>query len=108
MLKLNMNICLILQKPLPDFSEYINAKGLIILNPRTSVINSVFKKIYFVQVIEVGIFTHTCEDDIVCNTTCGKIPYFNAPIYFDNKEQLGKVDEIFGGPKNNVSSFFLQ
>lgn len=25
-----------------------------------------------------------------------KIPYFNAPIYLQNKTQIGKVDEIFG------------
>ncbi|KAG6484717.1 hypothetical protein ZIOFF_053240 [Zingiber officinale] len=25
-----------------------------------------------------------------------KMPYFNAPIYLENKTQIGKVDEIFG------------
>lgn len=24
------------------------------------------------------------------------VPYFNAPIYLENKEQIGKIDEIFG------------
>jgi H/ACA ribonucleoprotein complex subunit 1 len=24
------------------------------------------------------------------------VPYFNAPIYLENKSQVGKVDEIFG------------
>lgn len=24
------------------------------------------------------------------------MPYFNAPVYLENKEQIGKVDEIFG------------
>ena len=56
-----------------------------------------------IQVIELGYFTHACEDDIVCNTTCGKIPYFNAPVFFENKEQIGKIDEIFGGPMDNVA-----
>lgn len=55
------------------------------------------------QVIEVGEFMHTCEDDIVCKTTCGKIPFFNAPIYFKSKEQIGKIDEIFGSLLDNVS-----
>lgn len=27
------------------------------------------------------------------------VPYFNAPIYLENKEQIGKVDEIFGNVK---------
>ncbi|GMR56389.1 hypothetical protein PMAYCL1PPCAC_26584, partial [Pristionchus mayeri] len=31
----------------------------------------------------------------------------NAPIYFENKDRLGKVDEIFGGPKNNGFSVKL-
>ena len=25
-----------------------------------------------------------------------KIPYFNSPVYLENKEKIGKVDEIFG------------
>jgi len=30
-----------------------------------------------------------------------KVPYFNAPIYLENKTQIGKVDEILG-PINEV------
>ncbi|XP_018425449.1 PREDICTED: H/ACA ribonucleoprotein complex subunit 1 [Nanorana parkeri] len=50
------------------------------------------------SVIEVGEFMHPCEDDVVCKCTTeeNKVPYFNAPIYLENKEQIGKVDEIFG------------
>ena len=29
-----------------------------------------------------------------------KVPYFNAPIYLENKQQVGKVDEIFGPVKD--------
>lgn len=32
-----------------------------------------------------------------------KVPYFNAPVYFENKEQIGKVDEIFGKEGEHVS-----
>ncbi|KAI6175192.1 H/ACA ribonucleoprotein complex subunit [Aphelenchoides fujianensis] len=53
------------------------------------------------QVIEVGHFAHSCENDLVCWTTCGKIPFFNAPVYFENKQQIGKIDEIFGSPQEN-------
>lgn len=60
------------------------------------------------QLTEVGYFTHTCEDDIVCHNTSGKIPYFNAAIFFENKEQIGKVDEIFGGIKDNGFTVKLQ
>ncbi|KAI6173696.1 H/ACA ribonucleoprotein complex subunit [Aphelenchoides besseyi] len=53
------------------------------------------------NVVEVGHFMHSCENDLVCTTTCGKIPFFNAPVYFENKEQIGKIDEIFGSPQEN-------
>lgn len=48
---------------------------------------------------------HPCEDDIVCKckTEENKVPYFNAPVYLDNKEQIGKVDEIFGQLRDFVS-----
>ena len=32
-----------------------------------------------------------------------QVPYFNAPIYLDNKSSVGKVDEIFGKVKDAVS-----
>lgn len=67
----------------------------------------ILKLINFFFFIEVGTFTHLCENDIVCETTCGKIPYFNAPVYFENKTQIGKIDEIFGGIKSNVNLFFF-
>ncbi|KAM3866982.1 H/ACA ribonucleoprotein complex subunit 1 [Diretmus argenteus] len=50
------------------------------------------------HVVALGEFVHPCEDDIVCKCTTeeNKVPYFNAPVYLENKEQIGKVDEIFG------------
>jgi len=53
---------------------------------------------------ELGHFIHPCEDDLVLKCTNEKIPYFNAPLYFENKQQIGKVDEIFG-PINDFVSF---
>lgn len=52
-------------------------------------------------VLEMGTFMQTCEGDIVCRSINPKIPYFNAPIYLENKTQVGKVDEILG-PFNEV------
>ncbi|SCW01218.1 LAFE_0D07690g1_1 [Lachancea fermentati] len=52
-------------------------------------------------VLEMGSFLHPCEGDIVCRSINTKIPYFNAPIYLENKTQIGKVDEILG-PLNEV------
>ncbi|KAM8939430.1 H/ACA ribonucleoprotein complex subunit 1 [Pelodytes ibericus] len=50
------------------------------------------------SVVVVGEFMHPCEDELVCKCTTdeSRVPYFNAPIYLENKEQIGKVDEIFG------------
>ncbi|MQM03595.1 hypothetical protein Taro_036383 [Colocasia esculenta] len=48
------------------------------------------------EVVEVSSFLHSCEGDAVTKLTNEKIPYFNAPIYLQNKTQIGKVDEIFG------------
>ena len=31
-----------------------------------------------------------------------QVPYFNAPIFLENKSQVGKVDEIFGKIKESV------
>ncbi|CAI4051780.1 hypothetical protein SUVZ_15G2460 [Saccharomyces uvarum] len=52
-------------------------------------------------VLEMGAFVHPCEGDIVCRSINTKVPYFNAPIYLENKTQVGKVDEILG-PLNEV------
>ncbi|KAJ1981989.1 H/ACA snoRNP pseudouridylase subunit [Dimargaris xerosporica] len=52
-------------------------------------------------VVPMGTFTHPCEGEMVCQSTNPKIPYFNAPIYLKNKQQIGKVDEILG-PMNQV------
>ena len=41
------------------------------------------------------------QSEIVCASTNSKIPYFNAPIYLENKSVVGKVDEILG-PVNQV------
>ena len=53
---------------------------------------------------EIGEFMHPCEGDLVCKNTNEKIPYFNAPVYLENKSQVGKVDDIFGPIKDNVST----
>ena len=35
------------------------------------------------------------------------VPYFNAPIYLENKEQVGKIDEIFGNLRDYYVSVKL-
>lgn len=46
--------------------------------------------------LEIGHLLHPCESDLVLKCTNESVPYFNAPIYLENKQQIGKVDEIFG------------
>jgi len=53
---------------------------------------------------EVGTFLQPSESDLVFKSTNCKIPKFNATIYFENKQQVGVLDEIFG-PLNEV--YFL-
>ncbi|TFL03685.1 H/ACA ribonucleo protein complex, subunit Gar1/Naf1 [Pterulicium gracile] len=53
-------------------------------------------------VLEMGTFIHAVEDEMLCSSSMpDKVPYFNAPIYLQNKSQIGKVDEILG-PINEV------
>jgi rRNA processing protein Gar1 len=65
--------------------------------------NTLLCKIYVCLFLELGTMEHTCEDDLVCRNTNEKIPYFNAPVYLENKQQIGKVDEIFGSITESVS-----
>nr|CAX75173.1 Putative H/ACA ribonucleoprotein complex subunit 1-like protein [Schistosoma japonicum] len=59
------------------------------------------------EVVEVGIFAHPCQEDIVCKITSEKIPYSNASVYLENKEEIGKVDEVFGPIKDAYFSIKL-
>lgn len=52
-------------------------------------------------VLELGKFMHATEGEMVCESVNPKIPYFNAPIFLENKTQIGKLDEILG-PLNQV------
>lgn len=49
----------------------------------------------------MGEFLHATEGELVCSSINPKIPYFNAPMYLENKTAIGKVDEILG-PINQV------
>lgn len=52
---------------------------------------------------EVATYLHACEGESVVKLTNQKIPYFNAPIFLENKTQIGKVEEIFGPINDAVS-----
>lgn len=37
---------------------------------------------------------HACEGEMVCESINPKIPYFNAPIYLENKVRHGICSEF--------------
>ena len=58
------------------------------------------------HVVETGLLMHPCEDLIVIKSSNKEqVPFFNAPIFLENKQQVGKVDEIFGPVKDYVCLF---
>jgi H/ACA ribonucleoprotein complex subunit 1 len=46
---------------------------------------------------------YPAQDDLVVKAEIEDVPYFNAPIYLENKEQIGKIDEIFG----NIRDYYV-
>ncbi|KAK2601664.1 H/ACA snoRNP pseudouridylase subunit [Conoideocrella luteorostrata] len=53
------------------------------------------------EVQEMGTVQHAVEGEMFCRSSNVKIPYFNAPIFLENKTPIGKVDEVLG-PINEV------
>jgi len=58
---------------------------------------------FLLQVIPLGPYLYPSQDDLVVKAEIEDVPYFNAPIYLENKEQIGKIDEIFG----NIRDYFV-
>ncbi|XP_031356564.1 probable H/ACA ribonucleoprotein complex subunit 1 [Photinus pyralis] len=52
------------------------------------------------RVIPLGYYDYPCQDELICKVEIEDVPFFNAPIYLENKEQIGKIDEIFGNPRD--------
>ena len=48
------------------------------------------------RIVNMGFFKHSAQDDLVCKATIEDVPFFNAPVYLENKQMIGKIDEIFG------------
>jgi H/ACA ribonucleoprotein complex subunit 1 len=47
-------------------------------------------------VIEVATFSHECEGDLIAMLTTDKIPLLARMVYTENKQLIGKVDDVFG------------
>lgn len=54
-------------------------------------------------VTPLGHFTWTVQDDLVAKVDIEQVPFFNAPIYTESKQQIGKIDEIFG----NIRDYYV-
>lgn len=48
-------------------------------------------------------FSWPAQNDLVAKVEIEQVPYFNAPIYTESKQQIGKIDEIFG----NIRDFYV-
>lgn len=51
----------------------------------------------------LGHFTWTVQDELVVKVDIEQVPFFNAPIYTENKQHIGKIDEIFG----NIRDYYV-
>lgn len=60
------------------------------------------------EITRIGRLLHTAEGDLVLQTESNMVPYFNAPIYLENKEKIGKIDEIFGPINEYLMSVKLE
>ncbi|EFN88317.1 H/ACA ribonucleoprotein complex subunit 1 [Harpegnathos saltator] len=54
-------------------------------------------------VTALGHFTWSVHDELVVKADIEQVPFFNAPIYTENKQQIGKIDEIFG----NIRDYYV-
>ncbi|KAF5281136.1 hypothetical protein FQA39_LY17868 [Lamprigera yunnana] len=52
------------------------------------------------NLISLGYYDYSCQDELICKVEMDDVPYFNAPIYSEGKVEIGKIDEIFGNPRN--------
>ena len=49
-----------------------------------------FQKTAADLLLEMGKFVHDCENEMFCESINPKIPYFNAPIYLENKVHMSR------------------
>ena len=40
------------------------------------------------RVVPFGNFSHPCQEDLVVKSSIEDVPYFNAPVYLENKQQV--------------------
>lgn len=45
---------------------------------------------------EIAEFSHACEGMLICNMLSDRVPLLMRHIYLQNKNRVGKVDDVFG------------
>jgi hypothetical protein len=50
-----------------------------------------FDDLSLINALEMGTFVHDCENEMFCQSINTKIPYFNAPIYLENKVHTAPI-----------------
>ena len=43
------------------------------------------------RVVPLGNFSHACQEDLVVKSSIEDVPYFNAPVYLENKQQVSFI-----------------
>ena len=60
------------------------------------------------RVVEVGAFLHVADKDKgLAKSSVDMIPFFNAPLYLENKQKIGRIDDIMGLVSEVYFSFAL-
>ena len=55
-------------------------------------------------VVEAAVVMHTAEEFVVVkNLNPDRVPIFNRPVYLENKNKIGIVDDVFGPINEFVS-----
>jgi hypothetical protein len=57
-------------------------------------IDQTFRRSSLIKLKEMGKFVHDCENEMFCQSINTKIPYFNAPIYLENKVFTMRVSKM--------------
>jgi H/ACA ribonucleoprotein complex subunit 1 len=81
-----------------------SSNEILVLQPLSLVRThfTILRHLFHYTFAEMGTFMHAVEDEMLCSSLISdRVPYFNAPIYLQNKSVIGKVDEILG-PINEV------
>lgn len=58
-------------------------------------------------VVDAAVVMHTAEEFVVVkNANPDRVPIFNRPVYLENKNKIGIVDDVFGPINEFVSVFY--